>query len=165
MAKTEETETAEVGARSQMERHEAFVEWFNTEYGEDLNTCDAASIIAKFAAKRNEFRRSKFYLDQWGPAARAKRDAAAAKEAAAKKAEREKAKKAADAEKAKAAKEAAAAKKAAAKAAPKTAPAKTTASKPKASTKKAASKPTSKRAPRKAAPPKPAAASEDDVFA
>lgn len=109
-AETTTEETAEEAAsRSQMEKHEAFVEWYDSTYGGSLADLSPAEVIAAFAAKRNEFRRSEGYLSQWGPEARearkaeraAEREAKAAERAAAK-AEKEKAK----AEKAKAAEKA-----------------------------------------------------------
>jgi hypothetical protein len=84
MTDTEIEVEEEAASRSQMEKHEAFVEWYGSEYGVDLNECSAPDIIAAFAAKRNEFRRSEGYLEQWGPEAReaAKAERLAAKEAA-----------------------------------------------------------------------------------
>jgi hypothetical protein len=69
-AAEEEATAPEPGERSQMEKHEAFVEWFEEEYEQDLSKMGPAEVIARFAAKRNEFRKSEGYLEQWGPEAR-----------------------------------------------------------------------------------------------
>lgn len=101
----EEAEAA--SSRSQMEKHQGFVEWYeSTEGATPMADMEPAQIIAEFARYRNEFRRSEFYLSQWGPEAREANRAAReeAREKAA--AEREAARKAKAAEKA-AAKEAA----------------------------------------------------------
>lgn len=101
-----EAETDEPTTRSQMEKHQGFVDWYNANYGQDLNECDAATVIAEFARLRNTYRKSQDYLSKFGPAAReaAREEREAAKEKA--RQEREAAR-VAKAEAAKAAKEAA----------------------------------------------------------
>jgi ElaB/YqjD/DUF883 family membrane-anchored ribosome-binding protein len=93
--------------RSQMEKHEGFVSWYADELGGDLSELTPAEIIAEFARLRNEFRRSEFYLKQWGPEAReasrkareeAREKAAEAREAARKEKAAAKAKAKAEAE-------------------------------------------------------------------
>jgi len=80
----EETTEATPGTRSQMEKHEAFVSWYESEYEEDLSELEPAEVIARFAAKRNEFRQSDGYLKQWGKEAREKAAAKETKKAPAK---------------------------------------------------------------------------------
>lgn len=64
MAKAVEAEVEdEGGLRSQVWRHEAFVEWCNEQYDLNLDSLSAAEIIAWFAAKRNEFRKTDFYTE------------------------------------------------------------------------------------------------------
>ena len=93
MAKTEEAEeTTEL--RSQMYKHELFVEWMEEEYGVDLEKEAAATVIAWFAAKRNEFRKSATY--EAGVEEHKKEAEAERKRKAAERAEREKAAKAAE---------------------------------------------------------------------
>lgn len=80
-AETEQEEVAveTAGTRSQMDKHQGFVDWYLEEYESDLNELSAAEVIAEFARLRNEFRRAEFYLERWGPeareAARAQREA------------------------------------------------------------------------------------------
>lgn len=112
------TETEETPMRSQMWKHEDFVEWA-TEEGYLDPKADQASTIAVFAAKRNEYRKTDRYRDL----VESHREEAAEAKAAAAKERKEKAA-AAKAEKAET-------KKAPAK---KTAAKKTTARKRKAST-------------------------------
>lgn len=69
-AAAEEKEAPAPGERSQMAKHEAFVEWYEDTYEENLGKLSPAEVIARFAAKRNEFRKSEGYLEQWGPEAR-----------------------------------------------------------------------------------------------
>lgn len=106
IAVADEAEAETATSRSQMEKHKGFVEWYEETYEGDMTNMEPSQIIAEFARFRNEFRRSDFYLSQWGPEAREANRAARelAREKAA--AEREAARKAKAAEKA-AAKEAA----------------------------------------------------------
>lgn len=101
---------AETKTRSQMDKHQGFVDWYE-EYAEaDLEGQPAAVVIAEFARLRNEFRRSEFYQSQWGEEAREQARAArdAAREEAAEKRAAEREAKAAERAKAKAEKDAAA---------------------------------------------------------
>lgn len=93
---TGEAEAETVTTRSQMEKHEGFVQWYNetmAEEGTTLDDLDASVVIAEFARLRNEFRRSTFYLSKWGPeareATRAARDAAREEAAAQREAEKQ----------------------------------------------------------------------------
>lgn len=60
---TQEPEAEEGGLRSQMWKHQLFVAWLKREHGVNLEQEDAASVIAWFAAKRNEFRKSEDYIN------------------------------------------------------------------------------------------------------
>lgn len=153
MAEIEVEETEDTGplSRSQMPKHQHFVDWYEAEYGEDLNELDATNIIARFAGRRAAWRKSDGYLETFGKDAReaAKAERLAAREA-------EKAAKAEERAAAKAEKDAAKAAAAEAEESTEEAP------KPaaKRTTKKAAP---AKRAGKKAAP-KASAASEDEAF-
>ena len=120
------SETEETTNRSQMWKHEDFVEWA-TEEGLITPKSSQAEVVAAFAANRNDYRKTDRYRDlveshkESAAEAAAARKAAAAEKRAAAKAEKE-------AAAAKAEKEAAAAKaeKAPAKATSKTSKAKAT---------------------------------------
>lgn len=105
-------ESTEPTTRSQMDKHEGFVNWYNANYGTDLSTVTPAQVIAEFARLRNTYRKSDDYQNKFGPAAR---DAARAAREEAKELARvqREAEKAAKAEERKAAKDAAEALKAA----------------------------------------------------
>lgn len=95
MAKTEETE--ETPMRSQMWKHEDFVEWATEEEYLDPKA-DQATTIAVFAAKRNEYRRTERYRDlveEHRESAAEAKQAAAAERKAKKEAEKAKEKPAA----------------------------------------------------------------------
>lgn len=83
----EEEVEAEGGLRSQMWKHEAFVEWLGEAYNVDLDTLSAAEVIAWFAAKRNEWRKTPGYRglvnSHKAEAAEAAAERAAARKAAA----------------------------------------------------------------------------------
>jgi hypothetical protein len=87
-----EAEAETATTRSQMEKHEGFVQWYNDEVAEDgaeLHNFEPSVVIAEFARLRNEFRRSDFYLSQWGPEAREKARVAKEEATEQKRAERE----------------------------------------------------------------------------
>jgi hypothetical protein len=94
-----EQEAPRRGARSHMAKHEAFVEWYADTTGVDLAEKTPAEVIAAFAARRNEFRRSDSYQNQWSKDQLAARKAEREAAKAAAKAERDAAKAAAAAEK------------------------------------------------------------------
>lgn len=75
---------AEASTRSQMEKHQGFVDWYNANYGKDLNDLTPAEVIAEFARLRNTYRRSDDYLNRFGAEAReaARLEREAAREAA-----------------------------------------------------------------------------------
>lgn len=62
---------AEPTTRSQMEKHQGFVDWYNANYDKDLSTVTPAEVIAEFARLRNTYRKSDVYLSTFGPEARA----------------------------------------------------------------------------------------------
>lgn len=96
---TIEEETQGSGLRSRMYLHEGFVQWYLDEYDIDLEEASAAEVIAHFAARRNEFRKSEFYVNMIAEHVEAQeaekaeraqaREAAKAERAAAKAAEKE----------------------------------------------------------------------------
>lgn len=57
----ETTEAEEGGVRSQMWKHEAMVEWVNSESNVDLDAMSAAEVIAYAFAKRVAWRKSDTY--------------------------------------------------------------------------------------------------------
>lgn len=111
---TEDTESA----RSQMWKHEAMVQWLESEHGADFDSMTAADVIAMAFAKRVEWRKSQTYADLLNDRAEvvAAEKVAKAEQREAVKAERAAVREAEAAKKA-AAKEAEAAERAAAKAA------------------------------------------------
>lgn len=113
MARKAQEAAEESELRSQMYKHELFVEWAG-ENGVDLNSKSAAEVIAYFAAKRNDFRKSDTYLNgveaHKGEAEAAKAERAAMRAANAKEAKPAKAAKATKAAKKAPAKKAAPAK-------------------------------------------------------
>jgi hypothetical protein len=62
---------AEATTRSQMEKHQGFVDWYNANYTKDMNDLGPAEVIAEFARLRNTYRKSDDYLGTFGPEARA----------------------------------------------------------------------------------------------
>ena len=84
----EATEGESAGLRSQMWKHEDIVEWL-TELGIIDERSTQAEVIAAFAAKRNEYRRTDRYralVDNHAEALSAEREERAAERAAAKEA-------------------------------------------------------------------------------
>lgn len=60
MAAKKQTQEEEAASRSQMWRHELFVEWAQSE-GVNLESQSAVDVIAYFAANRNNFRATDLY--------------------------------------------------------------------------------------------------------
>lgn len=101
----EEVQEEEGGLRSQMWKHEAMVEWINSEEEVDLDTLSAAEVIAYAFARRVAWRKSEVYQNlvaerQTAAEAEKAAKAEAREAAAAARAEEKAAAKAAKAEKA-----------------------------------------------------------------